>query len=334
MTVPDILDSVEKRSPLDDILDMLRVRGTLMANLHAHAPFGLRVPQAPGAAFHGVTAGGFWVRIPGQAPRELMAGDVMLLPTGAPHVIASEPTGPTRLWDRVAKAQAKNPAGEIILDGPGRSTHVICAAYTYDQEVAHPLLSLLPSVLYLSGQQMAEGNAVHSTLGTLGRELTTRSVGSGIVIDRLIDVLFVHVIRAWAGGPHAPGSSWLRALRDPAIARALSLLHASPGESWTIDMLARDVSLSRTTLTRRFTTLVGEPPLSYLTRWRIELAARHLRETSDAVSTIAHRVGYTSEFAFSRAFSRLRGRAPARYRAEFRREAEEVRERSAAGARS
>ena len=332
MTVSGELRSVDERCPLDDILDMLRVRGTLMAHLQAHAPFGLRVPQAPGAAFHGVTAGGLWVRIPGQAPRELVAGDVMLLPTGAPHVIASDPTGPTRLWDHVAKAQAKNPAGEIVLDGPGGSTHVICAAYTYDQEVAHPLLSLLPPVLYLSGQQMAEGNAVHSTLGILRRELTTRSVGSGIVIDRLIDVLFVHVIRAWAGGPQAPGSSWLRALRDPTIARALSLLHASPAEAWTIDMLAREVSVSRTTLARRFTTLVGEPPLSYLTRWRIELAARHLRETSDAVSTIAHRVGYASEFAFSRAFSRLRGRAPGRYRADVRRNAGTVRERSVAGA--
>ena len=321
MTVSGRLDRVEERSALDDILDMLRVRGTLMAHLHAHAPFGLRVPQAPGAAFHGVTAGGLWVRVPGQAPRELIAGDVMLLPTGAPHVMASEPTGPTRLWDRVAKAQAKNLAGEIIVDGPGRSTHVICAAYTYDQEVAHPLLSLLPPVLYLPGQHMAEGNAVHATLGALRHELTTRSVGSGIVIDRLIDVLFVHVIRAWAGGPHAPESSWLRAFRDPAIARALSLLHASPAESWTIDILAREVSLSRATLTRRFTTLVGEPPLSYLTRWRIELAARHLRATNDAVSAIAHRVGYASEFAFSRAFSRLRGRAPGRYRADVRRHA-------------
>jgi len=324
MTVSGILDGVEERSPLDDILDMLRVRGTLMANLEAHAPFGLRVPQAPGAAFHAVTAGGFWVRIPGQPPRELIAGDVMLLPTGAPHVIASAPAGPTRPWDRAAKAQAKNPAGEIILDGPGRSTHVICAAYTYDQEVAHPLLSLLPPVLYLSGQQLAEGNAVHSTLGILRRELTARSAGSGIVIDRLIDVLFVHVIRAWAGGPHAPGSSWLRALRDPTIARALSLLHARPAASWTIDLLAREVSLSRATLTRRFTTLVGEPPLAYLTRWRMELAARHLRETSDAVSAIAHRVGYTSEFAFSRAFSRLRGHAPGRYRADVRRQAEAI----------
>lgn len=330
MTISRTLESVEERRPLDDVLDMLRVRGTLMANLRAHAPFGLRVPQAPGAAFHGVTTGGFWVRIPGQPPHELVAGDVMLLPTGAPHVIASDPAGPTRLWDRVAKSQAKNPAGEIILDGPGRSTHVICAAYTYDHEVAHPLLSLLPPVLYLSGKEMAEDNAVHSTLGMLRRELATRATGSGIVIDRLVDVLFVHVIRAWAGGPHAPGSSWLQALRDPAIARALSLLHARPAESWTIDMLAREVSLSRTTLARRFTTLVGEPPLSYLTRWRIELAARQLRETGDAVSTIAHRVGYTSEFAFSRAFARLRGGAPGRYRADVRRRADEVGERAGA----
>jgi transcriptional regulator GlxA family with amidase domain len=138
------------------------------------------------------------------------------------------------------------------------------------------------------------------------------------VIDRLIDVLFVQVIRAWLGTENSSGTSWLQALRDPTIGRALSVLHANPAAPWTIEILAHEVNLSRATLTRRFSTLVGEPPLSYLTRWRMELAARHLRQTDQAVSTIAHHVGYASEFAFSRAFSRLRGLPPGRYRTELR----------------
>jgi AraC-like DNA-binding protein len=108
--------------------------------------------------------------------------------------------------------------------------------------------------------------------------------------------------------------SWLMALRDPPVARVLALLHARPAESWTLELLAREVHLSRATLARRFTSAVGESPLSYLARWRMHLAAQRLKDTSDAVATIARDVGYTSEYAFSRAFSRHRGQPPGRYR--------------------
>ena len=307
-----------ERDPLADVLDLLRVRGAVMAHVRAQGPWGLRLPRAPGATFHAVTEGVVWVRVPGREPRELRLGDLVLLPTGASHVVSSDATGATRPWDRVAKAQARNAAGEIVLEGRGRSAGLICAAYDYDREVAHPLLSLMPLVLYVSGQELPDGSAVQATLGLLRHELTARSAGWGTIVDRLIDVLFVHVVRAWVDGQRDPRTSWLVALRDPTIARALSVMHAEPGEPWTIDVLARRVSLSRATLTRRFTALVGEPPLAYLTRWRMELAARYLRDTDEGAAAIAHRVGYTSEFAFSRAFSRSRGRPPGRYRAEIR----------------
>jgi AraC-like DNA-binding protein len=316
MRCTGIVGAMDQRCPLDDVLDVLRVRGAVMAHVRAHAPWGLRVPPAPGATFHAVTAGGCWVRMPGEAPRELLPGDVVLLPSGAAHIVASNPTVPARPWDRAAKAQARTAAGEIVLDGPGSTTHLICAAYDYDREVAQPLLSLLPPILFVPGHEMPDGSAVPVTLRLLSHELTARSVGRGTIINRLIDVLFVHVIRAWIGGQHDRGRSWLLAMRDPNVARALSAMHTDPAAPWTIDRLARQVNLSRATLTRRFAALVGEPPLSYLTRWRMDLAARYLRETADPVGTIAHRVGYASEFAFSRAFSRLRGRPPGRYRAE------------------
>ena len=301
---------------LDDVLDLLRVRGAVLATVRGSAPWGLRLPRASGATFHAVTVGAAWVRVPGRSPRELQPGDVVLLPTGAGHVVSSHASGPARVWDRVAKAQARNAAGEIVLSGSGRSTQLICAAYAYDREVVHPLLSLLPPVLFVSGEESARAR---STVHALSEELATPSAGSAIVIDRLIDVLFVHVVRAWVARQNDRGQSWLVALRNPSVARALALMHASPGVAWTIERLAREINQSRATLTRHFTALVGEPPLAYLTRWRIELAARQLRETDDAVGAIAHRVGYTSEFAFSRAFSRLRGQPPGRYRVETRR---------------
>lgn len=304
-----------ERCPLDDVLDVLRVRGVLMASIRAHAPWGLRVP-ASGATFHAVTAGTCWLRVADQAPRELHAGSVVLLPVGVDHVIASQRDGPSRHWDRAAKASERSSSGEIVLAGPGASTHMVCAAYDYDRDVAHPLLSLLPPVIVAS--DASETSGVQSTLRLLRRELALGAAGRGTIIDRLVDVLFVQVIREWVLHHEESEISWLGALRDPVVGRALTIMHSAPATPWTLDRLAREVSLSRATLSRRFTALVGETPLSYLTRWRMDVAARHLRETNDGVSAIAHRVGYESEFAFSRAFSRLRGTPPARYRAEVR----------------
>jgi AraC-like DNA-binding protein len=309
---------MEYSEPLTDVLDLLRVRGAVMAGVRAHAPWGLSLPQAQGATFHAVTAGSCWLRLPGQPPREFLPGDVVLLPSGAPHTVASAAKGATEPWVRVANASPRNKAGDIVLEGPGSSTHMICAAYDYDREVVHPLLTLLPPVLFVRAQNQREGNAIETTLRMLRCELNARESGSATVINRLIDVLFVHIIRAWVGETADQGASWLMALRDPVVARALAALHARPAAPWTIETLAREVNMSRATLTRRFAALVGEPPLTYLTRWRMDLAARELRATDDAVSAIGHRVGYASEFAFSRAFARVRGCPPGRYRGEAR----------------
>ena len=304
----------EERCPLDDVLNLLRVRGAVMAHLRAPAPWGLRIPLSAGATFHAVTVGSCWLRMTGAPPRELFSGDVVLLPRGTSHTLASNSSGPTQTWDRAAKAKARDAAGELVLPGSGNSTHLFCATYDYDHDVAHPFLSILPEVLVVPGDVIPPGSPMQSTLQLLRYELAATGVGRGTVLDRLIDVLFVQVVRAWVLSQDELPASWLSALRDPAIGRALTVMHSIPAAAWTIELLAREVCLSRAALTRRFTALVGEPPLAYLTRWRMDLAARHLRETDDSVGVIAHRVGYTSAFAFSRAFSRERGQPPGRYR--------------------
>jgi AraC-like DNA-binding protein len=306
---------MESCDVLADVLDMLRVSGAVTAYARAHAPWGLSLHRAPGATFHAVMTGSCWIRMADRPPRELHAGDIVLLPTGAAHVMASEATGPSRSWDRVTGRLTPNADGEIVIAGSGSSTRLICASYQYDREVAHPLVSLLPPLLLVGGQEMAEGSALSTTLRLLRQELSARSAGWETIANRLIDVVFVQVIRAWLDGRGEQGTSWLRALRDPIVAQTLTRMHTEPAAPWSIDRLAREANLSRATLIRRFRALVGEPPLAYLTRWRMELAARNLRETDDPVGSIAHRVGYESEFAFSRAFSRLRGRPPGRYRA-------------------
>lgn len=298
-----------------DVLDMLRVRGSVTACVRAHLPWGLSLHRAPGATFHAVTAGGCWIRVAGQAPRELQAGDVVLLPTGTAHVMASAATGPAQPYDRIAEQLTPKAGGEIVIPGSGSATRLICVAYRYDRDVAHPLVSLLPPLLLVAGQDMADRSALPTTLRLLEQELSARAAGRETIVNRLIDVMFVQVVRAWLERQGDEGTSWLRALRDPIVAGTLTRMHAEPGAAWTIERLARAANLSRATLIRRFSAVVGEPPLAYLTRWRMELAARSLRETDEPVGAIGRQVGYESEFAFSRAFARVRGRPPGRYRA-------------------
>ena len=190
-------------------------------------------------------------------------------------------------------------------------TTFVCAGYDYDHDVAHSLLSLLPAVLHMPADPVA-GSQITTLVSLLAGELGVREAGARAAVARLIDLLLIHVVRAWSADAEPP--SWLRALHDPVVGRALAELHARPAEPWTIASLAAEVHLSRATLARRFTELVGEPPLAYLTRWRMDLAARRLKDTTEPVQTIARSVGYTSEYAFNRAFSRHRGQPPGRYR--------------------
>lgn len=298
---------------LTDVLDLSRVSGAVLARVRAHDPWGVAVAPTRGAAFHAITAGVCWLYAGSESPRQLMPGDVVLLPAGAPHRLMSAPGLPAREFSQIAKAQRLSPDGELVLDGPGAVTSFLCAGYTYDNEIAHPLMSLFPAVLHLAASDA--NSPSQTTLRLLAQELGRPAVGSGVIIQRLIDVLLVHVIREWLSTTKDPYvASWIRGLRDPAIAKVLALLHHRPQEPWTVKELAEEVHMSRSTLARRFVELVGQTPLGYLGRWRMDVAAQMLRETEEPVAAVGRRVGYHSEFAFSRAFARARGEPPARYR--------------------
>ena len=300
--------------PLADVLDLGRVRGALMGTVRAGAPWGLALPQSTGASFHAITAGTAWLRVDGREPLQLMPGDLVLLPAGIPHRVSSEPGGPTMPFDRTMKERVMTPAGDIPLPGPGATTTFVCAGYDYDLDVAQPLMRLLPDVVHVPADAAA-GRDVAALVDLLAGEVGSRSPGSRAAIARLIDLLLISALRRWNDAqPDDAPASWLTALRDPTIAEVLAVLHDRPGESWTLDALAGEVHLSRATLARRFTEAVGEPPLTYLARWRMHLAAHHLKHSNDTVETIARTVGYTSEYAFNRAFARHRGQPPGRYR--------------------
>jgi AraC-like DNA-binding protein len=308
--------------PLADVFDLSRVSGAVMAQLIAHEPWGVAVDPLPGAVFHAMVAGSCWLRMPGRAPRHLMPGDVVLLPTNTPHELVSSADVGAGSLTRFQTDMRCPSGGDMIIDGPGAGTRMLCAAYDYDHEVAHPLMSQLPPVLHIPAGMPGDDGAVATTLRLLALELGARPPGSRAAVGRLIDVLLIHVMRAWlrAQADDTP-DGWLLALRDPVVARAMNAIHERPAQPWTMESLAREVSVSRATLGRRFAELVGETPPEYLTRWRMDLAAQRLRDTDDTVGAIAAAVGYRSEYAFSRAFARHRGIAPGRYRRQARAQA-------------
>jgi AraC-like DNA-binding protein len=310
----DVIDTVRDVDPLADVLDLSRVRGALLASVRAAAPWGLDLPSGTGAALHAVTAGTAWLRVEGQAPLQLMPGDLLLLPGGIGYRLASAPDARCRPFDRALKEELMTPAGDLTLPGPGAVTTFVCAGYDYDLDVAHQLMRLLPDVIHVPADAVA-GREVSALVDLLAAEVGTRSPGSRAAAARLIDLLLINAIRRWndSRGDDAP-ASWLTALRDPTIAGVLALLHERAGEPWTLAALATEVHVSRATLARRFAEAVGEPPLAYLARWRMHLAAHHLRYSTDTVESIGRAVGYSSEYAFNRAFARHLGQPPGRYR--------------------
>ena len=312
---------------LSDVLTVAGVSGALMATFDARAPWAIELPERAGASFHAVVAGTCWFTADGQAPRQLTPGDLVLLPSGVRHELAAEPGLPPRRFDEDLKAALITPDGELVIDGPGVRTRVLCAGYSYDNDVAHPLLSLLPPVLHVATAQPDTGPQLRAVLDLLAHEARGGAdIGAQTTSVKLLDILLVHVVRTWLRTPEAAPAaaragagqpaSWLRGLRDPVTAQALALLHERPAYDWTLQEIADAVHVSRATLARRFTQQIGEPPFSYLTRWRMELAARQLRDSTQPAAQVAKAVGYTSEYAFNRAFAKHRGAPPGRYQRE------------------
>ncbi len=298
---------------LADVLAVAGVRGTLGARIEAAGAWGISWDDIPGAAFYAVTAGTAWLRLPGHSPRQLMPGDVVLLPTGMGHRLSSEPDSVVASCDSGAAERARI-EGAILHFGSGEvQTHLLGAAYEHDPAVSTQVLALLPEVVHIRADN--GGSCLDDTVRLLARELAYPQIATAVVLNSLVDILLVQLLRVWlAARPAEIEGSWLGVLNDPLLSVAMAKLHQDPARAWTTELLASEMSVSRATLSRRFQSVAGQSPGSYLTNWRMDLASVRLRDTEDTLETIAHAVGYTSVYAFSRAFKRARAEAPGQYR--------------------
>jgi len=300
--------------PLTDVLTLAGARGTVAATVHAGQHWGLDIADVPGAAFHAVNAGTAWLTLEGHPARRLAPGDILLLPEGTRHRLASDPGQPCRPFDHAAAREAMANGGILRTGEEPYGTRILCASYRLDPAVATPLLTLLPTLIQ---PHTDPGDPLTDLVRLLAHEIQQPRPGTATALNRLLDLMLIHILRAWLAeaDPHRLQPSWLAALRDPTIAAALTALHDDPAHPWTAQTLASHIAVSRATLARRFTAMVGDTPNAYLTRWRMELAAHRLRSTADPIAPIARSVGYTSEYAFNRAFARVHHLTPGRYRA-------------------
>jgi AraC-like DNA-binding protein len=301
---------------LADTLLAMRTGRPMSARTEVRAPWGLRFPAFTGTTFHVVLRGTSWLldAEPGDATSPgthlaLSPGDVVFLRRATEHVLADQPTSPIRDFDP-DNAGTSSPIGQVRLDGQGATSVLLCGAYLLDNDRPHPLLSELPRVFYLP----ARHGPLRQLIDLLGHELDETQPGRDGVVPALIEAMLLYILRTWIQERSTAPSGWAVALTDPAISAALQHIHAEPGRPWTVRDLATRSAMSRTVFAQRFTDLVGQPPLTYLTWWRMTTAARLLRDTDAPLLAIARQVGYSSAYAFGKAFSREYGTPPGQYR--------------------
>lgn len=260
--------------------------------------------------FHIVIAGEYWLEIDDAAPLLLRKGSLALVPHGDGHSIRSGPKAvATPLFDIPVEQVSER--YEIMRHGGGGDfTHMICVVMQFDHVAAEQLMSLLPRVLHVDTWDDDDGGWLQSTLRFITHEAKELRPGGETVITRLADILVIQMIRSWIDTAPEANRGWLAALRDEQMGKALVSIHREPGRNWTVVELANECNMSRSAFSARFTNLVGESAHRYLTKWRLQLARTHLRETTEPLAALSERVGYESEAAFSRAFKRMFGVTP------------------------
>jgi AraC-like DNA-binding protein len=316
------------------VLRAVRLTGAVFFRVDATSPWVIEMPDSSALAsvtrppsqhvisYHVVTEGTCWAVLLGGDAVRLEASDVLLFPHGDAYVmsIAKNARGGPDAAEVLA-FMTEMVVGRLpfaISEGGGGSERLglVCGFLGCDVRPFNPLLAALPRLLHVR-QAFAPGDPLARLIDFALMESAEKRAGGECVRLRLSEVMFVEVVRRYLAGLPAEQGGWLAGLRDLSVGRALACLHERPGDDWTLEKLAKAVGLSRSALAERFTHFVGDPPMQYLTRWRMQLAARHLADGETKVATVARRAGYDSEAAFSRAFKKAAGVPPAAWRSRY-----------------
>jgi AraC-like DNA-binding protein len=311
--------------PLSDVLRTVRLAGGVFLDAYFTEPWGVYskvtpeecAPFMPSAAqiisYHYVIDGRLELSVDGAPPVEVGKGEIVLLPRNDIHLLASGPGVKPIDADGLTEPSPNGGLTRLVIEGGGDATHIICG-YLGTEEEYNPLIAALPKVLKIDIRQGASRDMVEASIRFAANELAEGRLASSAVMLRLSELLFVEAVRHHAQSEGKDETGWLNGLKDPQIGRALALMHQDLAKPWSAEDLARAAAMSRSAFVDRFTSIVGVPPIRYLTVWRMQAARLQLRETAKSIAQIAHSIGYESEEAFSRAFKREFALPPARWR--------------------
>ncbi|WP_046468543.1 AraC family transcriptional regulator [Allosalinactinospora lopnorensis] len=304
---------------LASLLDGPRARGAFLLRAVMDPPWSIRVEDRAPFTLVALTRGKAWALSGAEDALALGSGDVAIMRGPDPYTVAGDPDTPPQAVIHPGQ-RCTTPEGEDLAqsmglgvrtwgNSPDGATEMLIGTYQMRGEISRRLLAALPPLVAL-----ADAAWDSALLALLGAEIVKDEPGQEVVLDRLLDLLLIAVLRAWFSRPEAGAPAWYRAHSDPVVGRALRMLHGDPARRWTVAALAEAAGVSRATLARRFTGLVGEPPMAYLANWRLTRAADLLRESDATIATIARQVGYSDSFALSTAFKRVRGVSPQQHR--------------------
>ncbi len=314
---------------LSELLRVVKLSGAMFYKASCTAPWCFDAPPSNAflpyvkadathvIEFHHISDGNAYIRL-GEEVTPLSAGDIVMIPHGDPHRMGNGNGG--RMLDG-GDALPAMMAGRIALEefgGGGEYTGLICGYLACDADLIKPVLAGLPRVVRVNIRTDKSGEWLENTLLNAVDQAAANAPGSRVILAHLAEVLFAEVLRRYLLSLPAGRTGWLAGAGDPAVGRALAVLHRRPCDEWTLEILAREVGLSRSALNEKFTKFLGQAPMTYLTEWRLELGAEALRSTSRSVQQVAVEVGYDSEAAFNRAFKRKFTLPPAKYRRESR----------------
>jgi AraC-like DNA-binding protein len=302
------------------LLDGPRARGAFALRVILDPPWSVRIEDQAPLSLVSVIKGQAWVIPDNDAPVRLDPGSVAIMRGPEPYSFADDPATPAQIVIHPGQ-HCTTPTGEDLAhaldlgvrswgNNPAGSTSMLIGTYERNTEIGRQLLSVLPQLVVMPAHTWDS-----PLLPMLSDEIVKDEPGQEAVLDRLLDLLVVAVLRAWFARHHSEAPGWYRARRDPVVARALRMLQNNPEQPWTVATLAANIGVSRAALARRFADVVGEPPMTFLTAWRLALAADLLLEPDTTIAAVAQQVGYSSPFALSAAFKRVRGLTPKDHRA-------------------
>ncbi len=295
---------------LTTVLNALQFKGKVFCYSRFTAPWAIRLKPKDYAHFHFFERGQGWVQLEETgAETSAVSGDLVIFPHGGAHLLRNNRR------TKAVDVEELLPCRDVLTlhhGGGGPETTTVCGAFTFENHLGNPILPLLPDLIHVPSEQMHD--TLEPILRLLAHEAQNPREGSGSIIGHLTAIIFVQAVRAWIEAQPQGQGGWLGALRDRQISAALNLMHQQPSERWTITRLASEVGMSRSPFATKFTSLVGEPPLAYLTKWRMNLAAGYLREDHVSIREIAERVGYESQASFTNAFKRSFSVSPREYK--------------------